>query len=403
MWGNSVCVTLQQEKVTALHLAAFTGSVDCVQHFLSAGAKTFVQSANGDAPLAVATAQGHLGVVSALLDSRAWVDQFNEKGMTALHVACAKGHVELVARLMAANASPSLPAMDVGTPVDLAIALGRVDCLRVLIDHGATDDMSSLLLLAIQAGRTEVIRFLIEAGANIHCIDAMGSTALHVAFKPGATENLELVRFLLDNGLDVNAPDIGGMTPLHAAAICGLPNSVRFLLEAGAHMSCGPESVSPFTASIMKLFPGTPFQEGRFDVLRILIDAGFDVNTKEVAVHGSTPLHCAVADDSTEVAHVLTFVQILLDAGADVNSTDDQGNTPLHASIESYRPEIVRSIIDAGADPCVKNIHGETALALAQFHEGQHEWADEMVPMLQEAVEQWNNPSNPSKLCKAAR
>jgi len=171
----------------------------------------------------------------------------------------------------------------------------------------------------------------------------------------------------------------------------------------------------------MKLFPGTPFQEGRFDVLRILIDAGFDVNTKEVAVHvrgvpphrhhkarahegqGSTPLHCAVADDSTEVAHVLTFVQILLDAGADVNSTDDQGNTPLHASIESYRPEIVRSIIDAGADPCVKNIHGETALALAQFHEGQHEWADEMVPMLQEAVEQWNNPSNPSKLCKAAR
>jgi len=239
--GPDLSTSVGEEKVTALHLAAFTGSVDCVQHLLSAGAKTFVQSANGDAPLAVATAQGHLGVVSALLDSRAWVDQFNEKGMTALHVACAKGHVELVARLMAANASSSLPAMDVGTPVDLAIALGRVDCLRVLIDHGATDDMSSLLLLAIQAGRTEVIRFLIEAGANIHCIDAMGSTALHVAFKPGATENLELVRFLLDNGLDVNAPDIGGMTPLHAAAICGLPNSVRFLLEAGAHMSCGPE------------------------------------------------------------------------------------------------------------------------------------------------------------------
>lgn len=65
---------------------------------------------------------------------------------------------------------------------------------------------------------------------------------------------------------------------------------------------------------------------------------------------GKTPLHYAIAQGHLDV------VDRLLSAGADINAHDERwaGNTPLADSIETMSPEMVRKLLDAGADPTIR-------------------------------------------------
>lgn len=59
---------------------------------------------------------------------------------------------------------------------------------------------------------------------------------------------------------------------------------------------------------------------------------------------GWTPLHVAVAEDRPEL------VDVLVDAGADLEATTEHGRTPLHVALE-FAPELVELLMDRGAEP----------------------------------------------------
>ena len=97
--------------------------------------------------------------------------------------------------------------------------------------------------------------------------------------------------------------------------------------------------------------------------MRTLIDGGVEVNVRDGDHRAITPLHLAVEENHVDM------VQILIDAGAYVNITDDRGgDAPLHKGVKRNGPndpEIVQILIDAGANVNVKDAFGDAPLHIA--------------------------------------
>ena len=137
------------------------------------------------------------------------------------------------------------------------------------------------------------------------------SVDIHEAAEEG---NIEVVKQHLAAGVGVNAKNKKGMPPLHLSI----------------------------------------YKDNR-EIVELLIDKGADVNAK--AVGGYTPLH--VNTIQLEVA------ELLIDKGADVNAkSDDNGDTPLHVSVNNGQRELVELLIAKGADVNSMNEEGQTPLDL---------------------------------------
>ena len=86
------------------------------------------------------------------------------------------------------------------------------------------------------------------------------------------------------------------------------------------------------------------------------VKAGTDLNKKD-AMSGATPLITAASFGKNKIA------QILIDAGADLRSKNNDGATALHTAAFFGRIEIVQMLLDANADKSLKNNFGATARA----------------------------------------
>jgi ankyrin repeat protein len=97
---------------------------------------------------------------------------------------------------------------------------------------------------------------------------------------------------------------------------------------------------------------------------------------------GDTPLHCAAIGGQLEVA------RILLRLNVEVNSRNKEGSTPLHLASEGRperpglpvvegNPDIVRLLLDHGADAQVRDLSGKTASEVARGRR-----RDEIVQLL---------------------
>ncbi|CAD5124953.1 DgyrCDS13196 [Dimorphilus gyrociliatus] len=89
---------------------------------------------------------------------------------------------------------------------------------------------------------------------------------------------------------------------------------------------------------------------------RKLLSYGADVNT--VDADGDSPLMLAAANDHYIVAKLLVAI------GAKINHTSDRGRTALHAAVWNQRRELVKLLINFGADVGIQELYGETAVML---------------------------------------
>ncbi|GGP19728.1 hypothetical protein GCM10007981_04580 [Thermocladium modestius] len=88
--------------------------------------------------------------------------------------------------------------------------------------------------------------------------------------------------------------------------------------------------------------------------VKTLLEAGADPNTKDE--YGSTPLHWAALKGHLDV------VELLLKHGADPNVKDEDGSTPLHDAAWNGHADVVELLLKHGADPNVKDEDGSTPL-----------------------------------------
>jgi ankyrin repeat protein len=148
------------------------------------------------------------------------------------------------------------------------------------------------------------------------------------------------ILLLIDRGADVNASAEDGNTTLSLAVSQGLIDVVRALLAKGADPNKKTSSRFGNSNGALLDLLGSGFRrEVDVEMAMLLIDKGADVNATQQ--NGKTPLILA-----TE-ARQIDIVRALLAKGADPNKASNNHATPLSASIGA--PEIQQVLINAGA------------------------------------------------------
>ena len=155
---------------------------------------------------------------------------------------------------------------------------------------------------------------------------------------------------LIAKGASVNQLDRDGNSALFVAATFSKPESVWLLLAAGADTSVrGQRGWTPLHCTAFRHRCGP----ADIQVARLLLENGADPNAI-AGEYGETPLHFAVA-----VAQSPTLVQLLIDAGANVDAqSDSDKDTPLQRAVAQRNYAITELLLEAGASPRIENNAG---------------------------------------------
>jgi ankyrin repeat protein len=171
----------------------------------------------------------------------------------------------------------------------------------------------------------------------------------------------EKVKQLIEEGADVNSeiPDIGALFPqIIYAVLGGNPEVVQLLLDAGADPSA---TVSTDVCSALTWAVGRKDYEGVDQIVKLLIEAGAEVDWQEKR-NGTTALMGVAQSESAESGKV---AETLLQAGADPNMKDNIGQTALHFAAISGNSGVVRVLINYGADINIADGKGRSVFAIA--------------------------------------
>ncbi|XP_060835978.1 protein phosphatase 1 regulatory subunit 12C isoform X7 [Rhopalosiphum padi] len=224
-------------------------------------------------------------------------------------------------------------------------------------------------LASVSSGDKNEVNSLLYLAADINAANADGLTALHQAC---IDDNLDMVEFLVEHGADVNRGDKEGWTPLHATTSCGFVSIAKYLLEHGADVSainCDQELAIDIAESddMRKLLEqhlrdmGIDCDEARNKEERLMLkDAREWINTGKFkdsphATTGAMAIHVSAAKGYIKV------LELLIQAGAEVDCQDYDGWTPLHAAAYWGQKEACEILVEHFCNMKKKNFVGQTA------------------------------------------
>jgi hypothetical protein len=100
-----------------------------------------------------------------------------------------------------------------------------------------------------------------------------------------------------------------------------------------------------------------------FEALENYLSSGLDVGQTRAAKPDFSLIDAAVSMRSPRI------VRLLIDYGAEINTIDSDGDTPLHRAASQGSLEIVKALLNAGADVDAKNDMGLKAASVAKIAE----------------------------------
>lgn len=220
------------------------------------------------------------------------------------------------------------------TMLSLGIDLNSKDCL------GRTP-----LLVAAAGGKMQALNFLLEKGADPFLTTNEGRNLLHAAVEGG---NVLIVETVLSKNIDINSKDDNGHTSLMIAAFQNKLEVVKYLLSKGAD----PLLKTKLGRNVLLIAS----QYGSIAVLEQLLSV-VDINSRDD--EGNTPLMVAAACANVQA------VNYLLEKDADVLLTGQSGWSLLHFASHGGNVAIIETILSKGLDIDIKDNYGQDVTPLA--------------------------------------
>ncbi len=427
--------TRHPDGSTALLWATYYDEAETVSLLVSAGADVNAANDYGESPLSLASQNRNAALVDTLLDAGADPHAVKPTGETILMIAARAGSPDVILALLARD--PDVNAAEPAkrqTALMWAAAHKHDAVVDALIAAGADVNAASTggstaLHFAVQQADVTTARLLLAVGADVHAamtvrqIDQFtlglvetldGMTPLWLAITNcrqdgleyfGSTErhpvrllcpaNEELGVLFLEHGADPNAPDGSGFPPLHRAVQADMRSLVKALVSHGADPNArvasdvwqwtgknrgGARSISPVPIGASPYFMAAWTHNP--ELMRVLLAAGADPH---VTAEGSTtPLMAAAGVNARpptgygrhlDTDKMLEAVRVALDTGADINATNDSGQTVMHGAAKLRSTELIQLLADSGATVSVEDDEGRTPQSLAS-ERGDYESGD---------------------------
>jgi ankyrin repeat protein len=401
--------------------AVKAGNTDALRAALARKADVNAAEPDGTTALHWAARNDDRPALDLLLRAGADVNAVNRYGVNALVLAAENGSASISEALLNAGANPNAAVGAGQTPLMAAARTGSLETVRLLLAKGADVKAREMglghtaLMFAAIENHPAVVQALAEAGAELEATSTLietpdvnpakgiASDGARGAFPKGALTpmllaarqgSVDAIRALVKAGARIDQPQGDGITPLIMAIFNGHYDTAAALIELGANPSLadGANRTPLYMAVDMHtlewLFSRpTPKPSGELDsvdIVRLLLSKGVSPDPRltkrptAIGIGGSgfnasltpgaTPLMKAATTSDVEL------VKILLDAGADPNLTTDNHTTPLMMAAglnwrdigslgsDEESLEVIRILLARGADVNAFNDDGQTAL-----------------------------------------
>ena len=335
---------------TALYFACENGHTEVAQYLLANGASVEL----GEKPLIAAVRYSHYACVKLLLQYQADANGTNSKLESPMSVALQKNHYPIILSLIQHGAIPSDSLDDIAFQLLKLAKVEHTGAVQKLIDRNFINltperTFRAAFDFAFKHGSVELAQRMLSNDSYPE-IEQLYPAAAYYSAKNNWPAILTI---LLEKRVDINVLT-DGQTPLYIACKEGHESVMILLLNNGAD----PNVTNIFVASNDLSSPlQIAVQRGNTVMFEILLEKGAKLNPP-----GEPLLHIACSGDpqwmteseaageSRYVEHILSIIRPLLQQGVDVNATSDKGDTALYRACISQQLEIVQVLIEAGAD-----------------------------------------------------
>jgi ankyrin len=376
---------------TRLADAVHRGDPVAVRSLLEQRVDVNAPTVDGSTALHWAVGSDDLETVELLLRAGANPKAQDRYGFTPLYFACSNGSAAIMRSLLKAGADPNAADAQKETALMTVARAGSIDGLKALLQNGALVNAKdavtgqTALMWAVRANHPAEVQLLIEYGAEVNAPTRTGKApAVRPPGAGGGSHGVGIVRSgWPDRGFQEATP--GGLTALLYAARDGRLDSARMLTAAKAQVN--QADVNGITPLLMAI------TNNHLDVAKFLLEKGANPNGTDW--WGRAPLWATIEirdrdygrnnEHDIDRAAAFDLIQALIGRGASVNAqtkevppirrfvtplgdlswVDFTGQTPFLRAALAGDIEVMRLLLDKGADPNIATQAGTTALMAA--------------------------------------
>uniref|UniRef100_A0A670XMQ2 Transient receptor potential cation channel subfamily A member 1 n=1 Tax=Pseudonaja textilis TaxID=8673 RepID=A0A670XMQ2_PSETE len=293
----------------------------------------------------------------------------DSSGNTPLHWATKEQQTESVKLLLRRGANPNILNSNLISPLHWAVLYLLNDLVKIFLECSTVDvnlegeSGNTPILLACYKDNAEALKLLIENGGDIAKANNMGFMPVHAAAFSGSKLCLEII---IKRGEElgyspanhINFTNNKKCSPLHLAVQSRDLEMIKMCIEYGAQIDL--KQIDNCTALH---FAAT---QGATEILKLMMSSYTGEDPIINALDGSkeTLLHRAALFDHCELA------EYLISKGANIDSVDIEGRTPLLLATSCASWKIVNLLLSKGANVELKDLLGRNFLHLTVLQPG---------------------------------